>query len=362
MLEPVGRYVRRETDEFEALVAVRERRDRGRRARAVAVALAIVAVAAGLTSRVYWADEGSRLADTPTPDAEIAPSQQIPGSRSETQVVDLRTGEVTSLSFAVKEWRSSFDVSPDRAEVAFVAESGQRQRLWVAGADGSGERPVGTVGAWVRPGDGKPGRWEAMDPRWSPTEPTLVVYERGGYGSDGVFIVDTETDQETRIAKGYWDGAISPPMLPTFTPDGTTVVFGRRWDLWSVPATGGEPTLLRENAAAATFSPDGAQVALLSGLRPQCPYCMLYRATRITLAETESIGADRTIIQGKDISDLRWSPDGTRIAYYDRGTVWIFDVASDRSVSQLKNSNPADTWAFDWLDRERVMFRNVGPW
>ena len=56
-------------------------------------------------------------------------------------------------------------------------------------------------------------------------------------------------------------------QTPALSPDGGTLVFGWRGDLWSVPSQGGEARRLTEHPAIDStplFSPDGKQIAFLS--------------------------------------------------------------------------------------------------
>src|SRR5262245_55898434 len=98
----------------------------------------------------------------------------------------------------------------------------------------------------------------------------MLVYQSrdGAAGRGNLFAQDMKTGEARQIthlrplARGWWF------MWPSFTPDGSTILFhrprahvgpsGQVWDLWSVPVTGGgEPVLVRRNAAFGRYSPDG---------------------------------------------------------------------------------------------------------
>jgi len=348
MLEPVGRYVRRETDEFEALVAVRERRDRGRRARAVAVALAIVAVAAGLTSRVYWADEGSRLADTPTPDAEIVPPQLVPAG-STPYLLDLRTGGVRSLPATIADG-DYHSFSPDGTMVAFASRDHSASprvdnSLSVAQIDGTGLRLVPPDQA-NHPFD--PRLDHFSEPRWSPDGTRLVYQARHSCCFGELFVVEVATGRTRQITDLARSGWYPETLWPDFGSDGNTVTFHlsgttrREWDVWQVPVTGGDPVLVRENAAFLSLSPTGEQSIFLSSGVPG-------ESDRIMISGADPASVARTLLEGRHIRSPRWSPEGARIAYVDRETIKVVEIATGESVRLVEGS------AVDWVDEDTLI-------
>jgi Tol biopolymer transport system component len=149
-------------------------------------------------------------------------------------------------------------------------------------------------------------------------------------------------------------------LAPSFSADGRQVYFTQprdretsvtEFDVWSVPVTGGEPTLVEENASqwvslpyeepsgafiVPTFnSPDGPSIGLLTS------------EGRRTLVE---------VVEGL-ISEPSASPDGSRIVYevsnpFEDNRFYVVDVST--GVSSLVFEAGSATW----LDNDTLA---VGP-
>jgi tricorn protease len=68
-------------------------------------------------------------------------------------------------------------------------------------------------------------------------------------------------------ANGAMAAQVDLPRFPSLSPDGATVVFSWRGDLWRAPALGGEATRLTSNPSAesrSAFTPDGARIVFES--------------------------------------------------------------------------------------------------
>ena len=124
--------------------------------------------------------------------------------------------------------------------------------LWVANKDGSQPRRL-TVDEGIE-----------LLPFFSPDGKT-IAFSAEYDGNMDIFIVPVEGGIPTRLT---WHP--SPEIVRGFTPDGKSVLFGsqqaafsnRYSNLFTVPVTGGMATKLEiPNAAGATYSPDGKQMA-----------------------------------------------------------------------------------------------------
>jgi len=261
-------------------------------------------------------------------------------------LVDLATGTTTDTG--IVPGRSEIDVSPDGSRITYVDPDGV---VAVANVDGSNVqtfRRTASVGG-------------ADAPRWSP-DGTEIVYQARGTGShignlDVLDVTSGRVEQLTDlpdVSVGWYY------MAPTFSADGRSVLFtmptvvasgpdGRehRWDLWSVPATGGEPTLLRRNAGFADAEPRGDSitfVALRGGGGPDPAFGDLYVA--------RSDGSDAHKILDGETLQPRWSPDGSQIAFAAAGANGLFvtDVATGHTEEILRSAE----WP-EWVDQQTLI-------
>lgn len=284
------------------------------------------------------ADEHATLDDTPPFDA----------------LVDLRTGEVEPVPDeirAILDVHPEYRASPDGSTVAFVAarEDGVPQ-VHVADIDGSNARVVVDDGT---------------SPAWSP-DGSRIVYEGAG---ETIWVVDVGSGETTRVfdrAGRVW--------LPSFTPDGDSILFtrsshqGRYLGLWTVPATGGTPTLLRRDAAFGAYSPDGRMIVFHAVSRAVDPDVIWPFDFGLTLTDADGRHAHRLVRASGcctmapfdwDWTRPVWSPDGTRIAFQWFGMmpegIWVVDVAT-RAVTEL------GTGALpSWVDDRTLIIENYFP-
>jgi Tol biopolymer transport system component len=197
-----------------------------------------------------------------------------------------------------------------------------------------------------------PGLW-AVDPS-APSVSTLVpLGPEGdlplGWSSDGaalLFMRDDLTDQglccpdhlyilradatETQLNREamYTSGA-------TIAPDGSRVVFAAGDyrgppGLFVIGAEGGRPVRIAEGGESPTFSPDGTQIAYLSG-RPGEAHVWVASADGSNAHEI--LADEPVLVNGVDVFDLAWSPAGDRIAIGNslEGHLAIYTFAPDGS-------------------------------
>lgn len=307
------------------------RSGRNRRIGAFAVAAAI-----GLAAVVLILV--NRGTETTTPAGDRSPSR-VP-QISTASLVDLRTGDVTSLPEAI-EGGSIYSASPDGTMFAYSRCCSAPNPVFMANVDGTEVRPLTPEGV------------DGIGPRWSPDGST-VVYQRRDFTTleiGNLVLVDATSGETTRITNldpafhGWWF------MAPSFSPDGQTITFhlprgrqgaGTGWDVWSVPVTGGEPTLLVPDASMGAYGPDGEQLLYLDSPRG------IWTSSRLMVADADG-GDPRVLVQGDKINFPRWSPDGTKIVYTDVGGTYVVDEATGET-SLVAEGGPAD-----WFDEDTLV-------
>jgi Tol biopolymer transport system component len=251
---------------------------------------------------------------------------------------DLETRQATRLPDVVTDW-PTIVVSQDGTMIAYPGtDPDGRYVINVADVDGTNIRPLETTAA---PGS------RPVAPEFSPDGSQIVYQLRPwrGWQVGDLFVVDLATGKTRQLthlpplASGLWD------MLPAFSPDSTTVLFHRprlnmpggewhrylesgvvpnqHWDLWSVPAAGGEPRLVLRDAAAGRLSPDGRTMAYFEPTDALHPF-----GGDLWLADAD--GRDARRLERGKIVPPQWSPDGTKIAYGDkrRHGTFLIDVAT----------------------------------
>jgi serine/threonine protein kinase/Tol biopolymer transport system component len=141
-----------------------------------------------------------------------------------------------------------------------VASSQRRRSWWIAA--GLGLAAIGGAAYWLRPTTAPTTRpmrqltfesGMAIMPALSP-DGKLLAYasDRAGEGGLDLWIRQTAAGDPHRLTSGM--GTVSNPQ---FSPDGTRVLFLRDATIFDIPALGGEPRKLVDNAGPFTVSPRG---------------------------------------------------------------------------------------------------------
>ena len=345
-LREVFEMVKQQTEPDIDSWAEQERRIRGTARKQKIGAFALVAALA-IAAVVFLVRDpsGDRGGVIPATD----PESPAPGITTGFAQYDLATGELTFAGIVPSS--SAVDVSPDGTRIAYVDTfAGSGDAVHVADVDGSNAQ------GFPRTDDAG----EAKAPRWSP-DGTKIVYQGKPTSQEigNLFVLDVTsghieqiTDLDPIEAGLWW-------MAPTFSADGETVFFnkprragigssdvGQHWDIWSVPATGGEPTLVRQNAFAVDVSPTGDAIAYTEVVKSDDGF----ESGDVYVARLDGSNA-RKIADGP-VEISRWSPDGSELAYHLIQGGDAIDIV-DVETGEIRSTD-AYGWP-EWVDDDTLM-------
>ncbi len=209
----------------------------------------------------------------------------------------------TQSSFSIEQALSApfpteLTAAPAKGRVAWVFNAQGRRNVWIAEPSPNGSYKARQVTSFSAD-DGE----DLGELSWSPDAET-IVFTRGG---------DLE-----------FSGRTSPN--PESSPQGV------EQDIWAVSLKGGEPRKLGEGHSPAV-SPKGGTVAFLF-------------KNQVWVANLDGSGKPEQLIHSNgDASSLRWSPDGSKLAFVsrrgDHGFIGAYDVAA-KSLAYLDPSTDFD--------------------
>ncbi len=202
--------------------------------------------------------------------------------------------------------------------------------------------PGSNVVAWVQNAEGERNIWVARAPGYNGRQVTAYTGDDGQEITSLIVVPDGSAILYVRGGAPNRSGEIP---TPTSAPD-----WSKR-EIWTVPSNGGSPTRIAEGASP-SLSPDGRTVAfLVSGQVWTVP---------IAGGDAEQL----LTIRGR-AGGLRWSPDGSRLAYVsargDHGFIGVFNLAS-KSVTYMAPTVDRDrspTWSPDGRQLAFIRTPNV---
>ena len=225
---------------------------------------------------------------------------------------------------------SSLVAAPAGGKIAWVQNARGVRNIWVAEPPGYKGRPVTAYTA----DDGQ----ELLDLHWAP-DGRAIVYARGGAANrqgeypnprsdpagvtQTVWIVEATGGEPTRIGEGH---------SPAVSPKGDRVAFLRRGQIWSAPLEP-DPKVsqlvhARGDCAALRWSPDGSKLAFVSNRRDHSFIGVYDLASKSLRYLDPSVDRD---------SNPVWSPDGQSIAFTR--------VPASRQIFMFGPKRAAEPWS-----------------
>ena len=142
------------------------------------------------------------------------------------------------------------DVSPDGRQLALCRTGDGGYEIWTSDIGGGNERQLTDLGG------------DAIFPDWSPQGDRIVFsWSTGPSSPTSLYLVDTKSGAVTTLleAEGF------AHQYPTFSPDGSTVLYTSDGQLWTIDVATGETTQLTSDDTrkdvCPDWSPDGTQIA-----------------------------------------------------------------------------------------------------
>jgi len=200
--------------------------------------------------------------------------------------------------------------------------------------------PAGERIAWLGNQEGRRNVWGAEAPDWEARRLTSYLEDDGQELSGLIFLSDGQRLIYLRGGAPNRDGELPNPNSD---PGGVSR------DLWLVPWTGADPIRIA-GAVSPRVSPVGDRIVWADDGR-----CML-----LNVAEAPPDMASRMLFQVRsDLSDLRWSPDGTMLAFSSardgREILGVYDLRREE-LSWLTNTVDSDSSPRWSLDGSRLAF------
>lgn len=179
-------------------------------------------------------------------------------------------------------------------------------------------------------------------------------------GTTEIFRVPLAGGEPERLSSNAPGTRPEPKQQMTLSPDGRFLYYASAryfqnfFNLYRIPANGGEPRALTFNDAVIETSPapspDGRHLAYFSRTT---------RGTKILLLDLEAENAwPRPLMPGEpeDRAPL-WSPDGSKLAFARGGDIWIHELSSAASKRLVEEAHAGGNGSPAWSpDGERIAF------
>jgi hypothetical protein len=345
---------------FEKFLRRRDRKRRNQRIAGTLAGIVLFVAPVALLAGLISSDRTQTPADEPPTVA--------PGTASGPFFLDLRRdcpncliepGQATPLAENLA-GGYNYVASPDGTQLAYGTCCSGADVMTVANIDGTDAHTLES-----------PEGLNYYGARWSPDGTKLVYQERNGGDDDALtgdvgnlFVHDLSTGQRTKITDFELSRAWWYFLSPSFSPDGRKVIFHlprsrsetTKFDVWSVPVTGGEPTLVLRNASFPMLGsdlPNDVRIAFVSPWPNDLAGRSIMAARPLPPPDISDIHV--TLVEAND--SIWWptmSPDGGSIAYQDGGSIYVVDFTVGAGLAP-QSVKVADGETAEWLDNDTLI-------
>jgi TolB protein len=212
--------------------------------------------------------------------------------------------------------------SPDGTKIAFSNDASNQPHIFTMNADGSRVTQLTSVSS-------------DREPAWSP-EGHKIVFRAGPVTNDALWMMTADgTDQQFLFSTNHWS-----EQAPAWSPTGEPIVFevdeaGFNPGIWKFTPGDTYSAVVEYDGKRPDWSPDGKRLVFESirdvgGLRKG-----------LNIVDPIS-GGGGAVPGTTDLMDPVYSPDGTRIAATDGGSIYTLNV--DGTDRRLVTAGTSPSW------------------